>query len=329
MKSKHAHGSSIYIIEHMNDYAIEVQELTKKFGAFTAVDHVNFNVKHGEIFGFLGANGAGKSTTIRMLCGLLQSTSGTALVSGYDINRQTDQVKLNIGYMSQRFSLYDDLTVEQNIRFYGGVYGLKNSRLKERMDWVLKMADLKGRESSLTKTLSGGWKQRLALGCAILHEPRIVFLDEPTGGVDPISRRNFWELINQLSAEGITVLVTTHFLDEAEYCNDIILINAGKLIASGSPVELKTRYITSPILEVKSNDVVEALETIRRQSWAMETSVFGTALHVMVKNEGEGKRQIASALTAQGLSVLSIDRIMPSLEDVFLYLLEHDTAKPN
>ena len=201
----------------MNGHAIEVENLTKRFGDFTAVDNLNFTVKEGEIFGFLGANGAGKSTTIRMLCGLLQSTSGSAHVGGFDINTQTEQLKQNIGYMSQRFSLYDDLTVEQNIRFFGGVYGLRNSRLKERMDWVLKMADLNGREQSITRTLSGGWKQRLALGCAILHEPKIVFLDEPTGGVDPISRRNFWELINQLSSEGITILVTTHFLDEAEY----------------------------------------------------------------------------------------------------------------
>jgi ABC-2 type transport system ATP-binding protein len=290
---------------------------------------VSFNVKRGEIFGFLGANGAGKSTTIRMLCGLLQSSSGTALVSGYDINKQTDRVKLNIGYMSQRFSLYDDLTVEQNIRFYGGVYGLKNSRLNERMEWVLKMADLKGRESSLTKTLSGGWKQRLALGCAILHEPRIVFLDEPTGGVDPISRRNFWDLINQLSSAGITVLVTTHFLDEAEYCNTIILINAGKLIANGTPSQLKREYIKNPILEVASSNVVESLETIRVQPWAMETSVFGTKLHVMVKDEKEGKPLVERTLLKKNITVQNIQRIVPSLEDVFLYLLEHDTTKPN
>ncbi len=308
----------------MSDYAIEVKDLTKRFGKFTAVDSVNFTVKRGEIFGFLGANGAGKSTTIRMLIGLLQPTSGTATVGGFDIVKQSEQVKLNIGYMSQRFSLYDDLTVEQNIRFYGGVYGLKNSRLDERMEWVLKMADLKGREDSLTKTLSGGWKQRLALGCAILHEPKIVFLDEPTGGVDPISRRNFWELISQLSSEGITVLVTTHFLDEAEYCNDIILINTGKLIASGSPVELKTNYIKNPILEVAGleNNVVEALETIREQPWALETSVFGTSLHVMVKAEAEGTKLIQSSLAEKNVAAGSIQRIVPSLEDVFLYLLD-------
>ena len=311
----------------MNDNAVEVHDLTKRFGDFTAVDRLSFAVRRGEIFGFLGANGAGKSTTIRMLCGLLQPTSGTAIVGGFDINRQTEQLKLNIGYMSQRFSLYDDLTVEQNIRFYGGIYGLRGSRLEARKDWVLKMADLKGREESLTRTLSGGWKQRLALGCAILHEPRIVFLDEPTGGVDPISRRNFWELINQLSAEGITVLVTTHFLDEAEYCNDIILINAGRLIAGGSPGELKTENIKHPILEVACEPVVEALELIRVQPWALETSVFGTSLHVMASSEEEGKARIRALLGEKGIRVNRIERIVPSLEDVFLYLLEQDTSQ--
>lgn len=313
----------------MNGNAIEVRDLTRKFGAFTAVDRISFDVRRGEIFGFLGANGAGKSTTIRMLCGLLAPTSGTARVGGYDVRTQTEQVKLNIGYMSQRFSLYDDLTVGQNIRFYGGIYGLDDARLRERMTWVLRMADLEGREESLTRTLSGGWKQRLALGCAILHEPAIVFLDEPTGGVDPISRRNFWELINRLSAEGITVLVTTHFLDEAEYCNDIILINAGRLIAAGSPAELKSRHITNPILEVRVDEsgIVEALEKIRACPWALETSVFGTALHVMVGEEAEGKRLIMQTLTAAGVGVHRIERIVPSLEDVFLYLLDQEAAK--
>jgi ABC-2 type transport system ATP-binding protein len=308
----------------MNDHAIVVQDLTKRFGKFTAVDHVSFNVRRGEIFGFLGANGAGKSTTIRMLCGLLSPTSGRASIGGHDVTTQPEQVKLNIGYMSQRFSLYDDLTVEQNIRFYGGVYGLQNDRLEERMAWVLKMADLKGREGSLTKTLSGGWKQRLALGCAILHQPRIVFLDEPTGGVDPISRRNFWELINQLSDQGITVLVTTHFLDEAEYCNNIILINAGKLIAGGTPSQLKRDYIVHPILEVTCQKVVDALEIVRAQPWVLEVSVFGTRLHVMVKDEHEGASQLSALLAAPTFGLGTIQRIVPSLEDVFLYLLDRD-----
>ena len=313
----------------MSGSAIEVRNLSKKFGKFTAVDDVSFDVREGEIFGFLGANGAGKSTTIRMLCGLLSPSGGTALVAGCDIRTQPEEVKLNIGYMSQRFSLYDDLTVEQNIRFYGGIYGLKREKLEQRMEWVLAMADLRGREGSLTRTLSGGWKQRLALGCAILHEPRIVFLDEPTGGVDPLARRNFWELINNLSAGGMTVLVTTHFLDEAEYCNHIILINAGKLIASGSPSELKVRYITRPILEIRvtGGKIVEALETVRACPWARETSVFGTSLHVMVEDEREGTRLVRGTLDAAGIPVRRIERIVPSLEDVFLYLLDNESAR--
>ncbi len=313
----------------MADNAIEVMDLTKVFGNFTAVDHVSFSVRRGEIFGFLGANGAGKSTTIRMLCGLLQPTSGTATVAGHDINTHTELVKLQIGYMSQRFSLYDDLTVEQNIRFYGGIYGLRNDALRDRMAWVLAMADLKGRETSLTKTLSGGWKQRLALGCAILHQPGIVFLDEPTGGVDPLSRRNFWELINRLSSEGITVLVTTHFLDEAEYCNDILLIHAGRLVAAGSPGVLKREHIREPILEVtlEQGNIVGVLEAIRTQPWAHETSVFGTSLHVMVGNEDEGRRLILELLASKGFLPRSIERITPSLEDVFLYILDKETGR--
>jgi ABC-2 type transport system ATP-binding protein len=311
----------------MSAPAIEVRGLTKRFGAFTAVDNVSFTVERGEIFGFLGANGAGKSTTIRMLCGLLPPTQGTAIVGGKDIVRDTEGVKRVIGYMSQRFSLYGDLTVEQNIRFFGGVYGLSGRALDERLGWVLDMADLRGRGSSLTATLPGGWKQRLALGCAVLHRPPIVFLDEPTGGVDPISRRRFWELINQLSAEGITVLVTTHFLDEAEYCNDIILINAGSLIAGGSPLELKTRYIRSPILEVSlQGDIVRALELVRVQPWALETSIFGTRLHVMVESEEGGREALRALFAGEGTAIVGIERIMPSLEDVFLYLL--DRAHP-
>jgi len=232
------------------ELAIEVKSLSKRFGDFVAVDAVSFEVERGRIFGFLGANGAGKSTTIRMLCGLLDPTSGTATVGGYDIRREPERVKRVIGYMSQKFSLYEDLTVVENIRFFGGAYGLAKKAVDARLAWVLEMAGLAGRERSLTRTLSVGWKQRLALGCAILHEPQIVFLDEPTGGVDPASRRRFWELINDLSERGITVFVTTHYLDEAEYCNDIRLIHAGRIVAGGSPGELKTKVIRNPILEV-------------------------------------------------------------------------------
>lgn len=303
---------------------IEVYNLTKRFGKFTAVDHINFTVKGGEIFGFLGANGAGKSTTIRMLCGLLTSSDGTALVGGFDINKEAAKVKQSIGYMSQKFSLYDDLTVDENINFFGGVYGLSEGEIAERKEWVLDIANLHGRENSLTKNLSGGWKQRLALGCAVLHRPRIVFLDEPTSGVDPVMRRRFWELINDLSADGVTVLVTTHFLEEAEYCNDIILMNAGKIIAGGSPKQLKHDHIKFPILEVQCSNVIEALEIVERQPWSIETSVFGTYLHVNVKDEAEGKENIRNILGEKSIETYSIEKIIPSLEDVFIYLLEQD-----
>jgi ABC-2 type transport system ATP-binding protein len=311
----------------MTSNAIEVDNLTKRFGKFTAVDHIIFDVKQGEIFGFLGANGAGKSTTIRMLCGLLQSTEGTARVGGFDINKEPDRVKENIGYMSQKFSLYEDLTVDENINFFGRVYGLSNGQIVERKEWVLEMANLKGREKSITGSLSGGWKQRLALGCAVLHRPRIVFLDEPTSGVDPLMRRRFWELINDLSAEGITVLVTTHYLEEAEYCNDIILINAGKIIAGGSPQQLKQEHIKTPILEVQCSNVIEAMSIIEREPWALETSVFGTRLHVSVQDEATARARLPEVLEPNGVQLRKIDRIIPSLEDVFIYLLDQEAKK--
>ena len=226
----------------MSSYSIEVSGLTKKFGDFVAVDSVSFRVGKGEIFGFLGANGAGKSTTIRMLCGLLSPTSGGAFVGGFSVGDQPEKVKERIGYMSQKFSLYEDLTVMENIRFFGGIYGLDRSRVRTRLPWILDMAGLRGRENSLTRELAGGWKQRLALGCALLHEPEIVFLDEPTGGVDPVSRRRFWDLIYDLSVSKVTVFVTTHYLDEAEYCHRIMLMHAGVIIAGGSPRELKDRH---------------------------------------------------------------------------------------
>jgi ABC-2 type transport system ATP-binding protein len=306
--------------------SIVVTELTRTFGKFVAVDRISFEVRRGEIFGFLGANGAGKSTTIRMLCGLLAPTSGRATVAGFDIDRDPEKVKERIGYMSQKFSLYEDLTVEENIAFYGGAYGLSREAILRRGAWAVEMAGLRGREGSLTRELSVGWKQRLALGCAILHEPEIVFLDEPTGGVDPISRRNFWELINGLSEKGVTVFVTTHYLDEAEYCNDILLIHAGRLIAGGSPGELKRAYIRNPILEVECNRIVEALEVLQKEAWVLETSVFGSYLHVSVADEADGRARIASVLIANGISVTRIDRIMPSLEDVFIQRIREESA---
>jgi len=311
----------------MPNDAIQVEDLTKRFGDFVAVDHVNFSVKEGEIFGFLGANGAGKSTTIRMLCAILESTSGTARVGGFDINKEPEMVKANIGYMSQRFSLYEDLTVDENINFYGRVYGLTNGQIEERREWVLEMANLKGRHKSITGTLPGGWKQRLALGCAVLHRPKIVFLDEPTSGVDPVMRRRFWELINELSGQGVTVLVTTHFLEEAEYCNNIVLINAGRIIAVGSPKELKENYIKTPIMEVQCSNVIEAMSLIEKEPWSIETSVFGTHLHVTVPDEAVARQEIKRVLKERGLVVENIDRITPSLEDVFIYLLDQETKK--
>jgi len=310
----------------MADHSIEVRSLTKRFGDFTAVDAVSFDVGRGAIFGFLGANGAGKSTVIRMLCGLLDPTSGTATVGGFDVGRDPEKVKRVIGYMSQKFSLYEDLTVVENIRFFGGVYGLPAKTIQSRLAWVLDLAGLEGRERSLTRTLSVGWKQRLALGCAILHEPEIVFLDEPTGGVDPASRRRFWELINGLSERQVTVLVTTHYLDEAEYCNDIRLIHAGRIVAGGSPRVLKEEVIRNPILEVATHRAVDALESLRNEPWVLETSIFGTALHVGVADEAEGRRLILERLAREGIVPERVDRIVPSLEDVFIHKIEEQTG---
>ena len=301
---------------------IEVKELTKQFGKFTAVDHVSFSVEKGEVFGFLGANGAGKSTTIKMLCGILEPTSGDALVAGYSVMNEPDKVKRSIGYMSQRFSLYNDLTVEENINFFGGVYGLGGDELQERKKWVLKIANLEGKQKLLTGSLPGGIKQRLALGTAVIHRPGIVFLDEPTSGVDPISRRNFWELINDLSGEGTTVLVTTHYLEEAEYCNNIILINAGKLIAEGTSKVLKTEYIKNPIFEIECDRVVDALELMEKQNFVSETSIFGNQIHLIVNDRFENKEQVITLLNKNGINVKRIDQIVPTLEDVFIHLLE-------
>lgn len=309
-------------------YSIEVNKLTKVFGKFVAVNGISFNVNQGEIFGFLGANGAGKSTAIRMLCGILEPTSGDAILGGYSVMNQPDKVKTQIGYMSQKFSLYNDLTVEENINFFGGVYGLYNHKLEERKKWVLKVAFLEGQKHLLTASLPGGIKQRLALAIAVIHEPKIVFLDEPTGGVDPISRRNFWDLINELSLSGVTVFVTTHYLDEAEFCNTITLINAGNIIASGSSKELKTKYLTNTILEVECDKVVSALDILSKQKWIDETSIFGNYIHINVKDENEGRILVKKVLTEQNsINISRLDKIVPTLEDVFIYLLEKDENK--
>jgi ABC-2 type transport system ATP-binding protein len=304
--------------------SIEVKNLTKRFGSFTSVDNISFNVKQAEIFGFLGANGAGKSTTIRMLCGILEPTFGEAIVGGYSVAKNPDRVKQNIGYMSQRFSLYNDLAVGENLDFFGGVYGLSNEKLKERKKWVLKIANLEGKENLLTGSLPGGIKQRLALGAAVIHQPGIVFLDEPTSGVDPISRRNFWELINELSSEGTTVFVTTHYLEEAEFCNNIILIDAGKLIAEGNPKQLKTDYLKNNIYEIESDKVIDALELFEKQSFVVETSIFGNNIHISVEEKFNDLTRINKICEEYSITIKRINKIVPTLEDVFIHLLGNE-----
>ena len=302
--------------------AIEVRHLTRRFGAFTAVDDVSFEVRAGEIFGFLGSNGAGKSTTIRMLCGLLRPTSGSASVGGIDVASDPEGVKRRIGYMSQRFSLYESLTVDQNIAFFGGIYGLDPARLAERRTFVLDMAGLRGRETTLARDLSGGWRQRLALGCAVLHEPPILFLDEPTGGVDPVSRRQFWRLIDSLSGGGVTVLVTTHYLDEAERCHRVALIHAGRLATIGTIPQVKQVFATRPILEIRSARPVEVMESLDRMPGVEKTSLFGTAVHAVLKSRAVSSEGIRRELEARGLAIMEIAEVAPSLEDVFLDVVE-------
>jgi len=302
--------------------AIEVQALTRRFGSFVAVSELSFSVAQGEVFGFLGANGAGKSTTIRMLCGLLRPTSGTALVGGIDVSKDPEAVKRRIGYMSQKFSLYESLTVDQNIQFFGGIYGLRGKRFEARRRFVLKMSGLEGRETTLTRQLPGGWRQRLALGCAILHEPPIVFLDEPTGGVDPLSRREFWGLIANLSGAGVTVLVTTHYLDEAEHCHRIAIIQAGKLAALGTTTELKRAFADRPIIEVQAAKPVAAMERLDTLPQVEKTSLFGTTVHVVLRSKDVPITLLSEALAAADVGLRGISPVSPSLEDVFLDVVE-------
>lgn len=304
-----------------NEAVVSVSQLVKRFGNFIAVDGISFTIPRGEIFGFLGSNGAGKSTTIRMLCGLLTPTSGSGTVAGFDILRESERIKERIGYMSQKFSLYEDLTVAENIEFYGDIYLVPKDRLAQRKAWVLEMADLTQRASSITGELSAGWKQRLALGCAMLHEPEILFLDEPTGGVDPASRRNFWELIYTVAGEGVTVFVTTHYMDEAEHCDRIALIDAGKLAALGSPQELKERYTAGLLLEFQVEPIIIALEILAKAPAVREAALFGTVLHV-VTEDADAIEPLRSLLQHNGVKVAAIEKIVPSLEDVFVALIE-------
>jgi ABC-2 type transport system ATP-binding protein len=305
---------------------IEVQNLVKRFGAFVSVDHLSLTVEAGEVFGLLGSNGAGKTTTIRMLCGLLTPTSGSARVLGIDVARDPEAIKRRIGYMTQRFSLYDDLTVGQNLRFFGGVYGLRGRAFDERAEWAIGTAGLTGKQDLLTRSLPGGWKQRLALACAVLHDPKVVFLDEPTGGVDPISRRRFWTLIDEMAGRGITLIVTTHYLDEAERCDRIALMHAGRLVALGTVAELKDVFAGRTLLEVSCPRFLDAQGALEGQAWVLEASVFGTRLHVVVADAEDGRRRIEETLVRDGNVPVHVERIVPSLEDVFIHCIEAEDA---
>ena len=305
------------------DCAVEVQELTKNFGSFTAVDHVSFTVEPGEIFGFLGPNGAGKTTTIRMLTGLLLPTSGDGCVASLDILTETEALKQRIGYMSQLFSLYGDLTVEENIAFFAGLYGVTGERLERRRAWVRAMTGIEGGGDQLTSELPLGWKQRLALGCAVLHEPPILFLDEPTSGVDPVARRNFWELIYSLADGGTTVLVSTHYMEEAEYCHRLALMNRGKLIALDTPKAIKG-LMTEPLLELRTAHGPAVAQALQGQPGVVEAAMFGRAVHVAVENAQAAARALPALLAARGLAVESITPVRPSLEDVFVALVRRE-----
>ena len=305
------------------EHPILVQHLTKRFGSFIAVDDVSFHVNSGEVFGWLGPNGAGKTTTIRMLLGLLKPTSGDAFVSGFNSATQTKSVHAHVGYMSQQFTLYNDLTARQNIRFYGGVHGLRPSELDQRISEIIQMAGLEGRENTLTGSLSGGWKQRLALGCAIVHHPKVVFLDEPTAGVDPISRRQFWELIYQMAKDGVTVLVTTHYMDEAELCQRIGFISGGRLVALDTISQLKLTQMRGEVLEINVSNPEKAMQILKAAQHKNnipleEVVLYGAQIHAVVPEAQTYTMAIQDLLIEGNVRVNSIERIAPTLEDVFI-----------
>ncbi|MDL1943612.1 ABC transporter ATP-binding protein [Chloroflexi bacterium CFX2] len=303
--------------------AITVTNLTKRFGDFTAVNSINFEVRRGEIFGFLGPNGSGKTTTIRMMLGLMKSTAGTVNVLGMKVDGDTKNIRPRVGYMSQRFSLYNDLTVLQNLNFYGAAYGLSNSELQGRIKEALAMAGLEGRENAKTKDLSGGWRQRLALSASILHRPEVLFLDEPTAGVDPLSRRAFWDLLYQLIAEGITVFVTTHYMDEAEHCHRLAFIQRGNLIAYGTSAEIKTKMMRGDVLELEPSDAPQAVKVLRaaqaNQTLLIEeVELYGALVHIVAPNVKKQQRAIEDELHRAGIRTNHLAIIEPSLEDVFI-----------
>jgi ABC-2 type transport system ATP-binding protein len=304
--------------------AVRAEGLTRRFGEFVAVDHVNFEIPRGAVWGFLGPNGAGKSTTIRMLCGILAPTEGRADVLGFDVTRDPEEIKTRIGYMSQRFSLYDDLTVDENLAFYSGVYGLTPAEARARArEWIVR-AGLRGRERDLAGALSGGWKQRLAFGCAVLHDPEMVFLDEPTSGVDPVSRREFWDLIDQFAQREITVMVTTHYMDEAEHCDTLAFIYDGRIIARGTPQEIKAQQMSGELLEVTTPQYAEALEVLAARPEVLEAALFGRAIHVTVRDGAAAVPRLREALLTRGIALEGIASVRPSLEDAFVSIVERD-----
>ncbi|HQF20653.1 MAG TPA: ABC transporter ATP-binding protein [Kiritimatiellia bacterium] len=302
--------------------AVVVHELERRFGRFVAVNKVSFTVNQGEIYGFLGPNGAGKSTTIRMLTGILAPSGGSGTVAGFDIRRETEKIKTQIGYMSQKFSLYDDLTVEENIDFYSGIYRIPAAKKSARKQWALQMAGLTEHRHSLAAVLSGGWKQRLALGCAVLHEPPILFLDEPTSGVDPASRRQFWNLIYELAGQGVTIFVTTHYMDEAEYCDRIGLIYRGELIAEGTPEQLKNEWMQEDVLDLQCDRPQDAMALIETLPGVKEVALFGKGLHVVATHSKTALAELKTALPPAGFAIQRLEAITPSLEDVFVSLIE-------
>ncbi len=312
-----------------DNIAVSVKDLEKRFGAFTAVNRINFEVKEGEIFGFLGPNGAGKSTTIRMLCGIISPTSGSGQVGGYDVIKEQYKIKEHIGYMSQKFSLYDDLTVKENIDFYSGIYKIPAREKKERFEETINTAGLEGKESDLTSTLAGGWKQRLALGCALIHKPRIIFLDEPTSGVDPITRANFWGIIKKLSSLGVTVFVTTHYMDEAENCNRMVLIYHGTIIAAGSPEEMKTKCMQNEVLEIELANSQSWLESVSKIKGVKEAALFGATIHAVVYDSSLAIAEIKGLLSREKAGEFNVNKILPTLEDVFVSSIENYDQREN
>ena len=305
---------------NQNAPSVVVQNLTKRFGDFVAVDDVSFEAAHGEIFGFLGPNGSGKSTTIRILCGLLRPSSGRATVAGIDVGRNPEAVRQHIGYMSQKFSLYNDLRVAENLEFFAGMYSVPKKEIPARIAWALKMAGLEGRGQNATSALAVGWKQRLALGCAVLHRPPVIFLDEPTSGVDPVSRRQFWDLIHEMVGEGVTVFVTTHYMDEAEYCNRLVLLDRGRIVAMGTPTELKSHHMKGELLMIECEPLGPALEVLQTAPQVLDAAVFGSGLHAVVADAAVMAPKIRELLVARQLRPGRIEQIAPSLEDVFVSL---------